>query len=339
MGDNGNFPTLSLHDVSGGVLEESGIYDVDYTKYTNDESYENEDNNEIEEDPDDRDFWIDEHYVHNVEEDLKQFEKIVVDERPYDHHVEFGEDSSDYEGSDDLGSVDSSSSDDETQVRRLKRNTPKFKTYRREIDLRRPQITLGLEFPSMKECFVGKKGPTVRVKEFVPEHSCGRITSNWFASSTWLASRFDQEIRLNPKMKVGDFITIVKDKYGIIVTKDQVYKARQKAGKSIQGSIEEQYGLLREYGEELMRVNPGTTMKFKTELRNDEPVFLRMYVCYGALKTGFLEGCRTVVGLDGCHIKGPHKGQLLSAVGIDANNGMFPIAFAVAEIENRDSWT
>nr|XP_011465405.1 PREDICTED: uncharacterized protein LOC101292714 [Fragaria vesca subsp. vesca] len=152
MGDNGNFPTLSLHDVSGGVLEESGIYDVDYTKYTNDESYENEDNNEIEEDPDDRDFWIDEHYVHNVEEDLKQFEKIVVDERPYDHHVEFGEDSSDYEGSDDLGSVDSSSSDDETQVRRLKRNTPKFKTYRREIDLRRPQITLGLEFPSMKEC-------------------------------------------------------------------------------------------------------------------------------------------------------------------------------------------
>ncbi|KAI5313503.1 hypothetical protein L3X38_042679 [Prunus dulcis] len=46
-----------------------------------------------------------------------------------------------------------------------------------------------------------------------------------------------------------------------------------------------------------------------------------------------------MVGFDGAFIKGQHLGQLLSVVGIDANNGMFPIAFAVVETESRDTWT
>lgn len=45
------------------------------------------------------------------------------------------------------------------------------------------------------------------------------------------------------------------------------------------------------------------------------------------------------MGLDGCHIKGPHLGQLLYAIGIDANNGMYPITYAIVEIENRCTWT
>ncbi|CAL8174548.1 unnamed protein product [Prunus armeniaca] len=46
-----------------------------------------------------------------------------------------------------------------------------------------------------------------------------------------------------------------------------------------------------------------------------------------------------VVGLDACHIKGQHPGQLLSVVGVDPSNGMYPIAYAVAEAENYATWT
>ena len=53
---------------------------------------------------------------------------------------------------------------------------------------------------------------------------------------------------------------------------------------------------------------------------------------------GFKAGCRPVIGLDGCHIKGHHSGQLLTTVGIDPNNGMFPVAFAVVESECKESW-
>ncbi|KAK9929630.1 hypothetical protein M0R45_026723 [Rubus argutus] len=67
--------------------------------------------------------------------------------------------------------------------------------------------------------------------------------------------------------------------------------------------------------------------------------FKRMYICYGALKKGWREGCRPIIGLDGCHLKTVYKGILLTAVGIDGNNGMYPIAWAIVEKENREAWT
>ncbi|VVA41494.1 PREDICTED: transposon [Prunus dulcis] len=53
-----------------------------------------------------------------------------------------------------------------------------------------------------------------------------------------------------------------------------------------------------------------------------------MYICLGACKEGFKAGCRPVIGLDGCHLKSPYEGQLLSAVGLDANNMTWVIAYA-----------
>ncbi|CAL9020732.1 unnamed protein product, partial [Prunus brigantina] len=46
-----------------------------------------------------------------------------------------------------------------------------------------------------------------------------------------------------------------------------------------------------------------------------------------------------MIGFDACHIKGHHPGQLLSVVGVDPNNGMYPIAYAMAEVENYKTWS
>lgn len=45
-----------------------------------------------------------------------------------------------------------------------------------------------------------------------------------------------------------------------------------------------------------------------------------------------------MIGLDGCFLKGYYGGQLLSAVGQDANNQIFVIAYAVVDVENKDNW-
>ena len=63
-----------------------------------------------------------------------------------------------------------------------------------------------------------------------------------------------------------------------------------------------------------------------------------MYIGLDACKKGFLAGCRRVVGLDGCFFKGATNGELLCAVGRDANNQMYPISWAVVEKENNDTW-
>ncbi|CAI9286008.1 unnamed protein product [Lactuca saligna] len=67
--------------------------------------------------------------------------------------------------------------------------------------------------------------------------------------------------------------------------------------------------------------------------------FRRIYICLGALKKGFAAGKRDFLGFDGAFMKGPFPGQILSAVGLDGNNGTYPLAYAVVETENISSWT
>uniref|UniRef100_A0A2N9HBF3 SWIM-type domain-containing protein n=1 Tax=Fagus sylvatica TaxID=28930 RepID=A0A2N9HBF3_FAGSY len=56
-------------------------------------------------------------------------------------------------------------------------------------------------------------------------------------------------------------------------------------------------------------------------------------------RTGFKEGCRPLIGLDGCFLKGSYKGHLLSVVSRDANDNMYPICVAVVESECKASWS
>ncbi|CAL2231563.1 unnamed protein product [Prunus armeniaca] len=74
---------------------------------------------------------------------------------------------------------------------------------------------------------------------------------------------------------------------------------------------------------------------------------MKVYVSYlqdhkyteQATKKWFIDALRLVVGLDACHIKEQHLGQLLSTVGVDPNNNMYPIAYAVTEAENYAIWS
>jgi len=63
-----------------------------------------------------------------------------------------------------------------------------------------------------------------------------------------------------------------------------------------------------------------------------------MYVSLDACKRGFLAACRPLICLDGCHLKTKYGGIMLTAVGIDPNDCIYPIAFAVVEVESLSSW-
>ena len=42
--------------------------------------------------------------------------------------------------------------------------------------------------------------------------------------------------------------------------------------------------------------------------------------------------------MDGCFIKGHHTGQLLTAIGVDVNNQMYLVAYALVKSECRETW-
>ncbi|KAK9987406.1 hypothetical protein SO802_032357 [Lithocarpus litseifolius] len=69
------------------------------------------------------------------------------------------------------------------------------------------------------------------------------------------------------------------------------------------------------------------------------PYFERIYICLKGCKKGFLAGCRPIISLDACHLKTKIGGQLMCVVGRDPNDEYFPFAYAVVEVETKDSWT
>ena len=57
-----------------------------------------------------------------------------------------------------------------------------------------------------------------------------------------------------------------------------------------------------------------------------------------ALIKAFFISCRRIIGLDGCFLKGIFGGQMLSAMSRDGNYNIYPLAQAMVELENKDSW-
>jgi hypothetical protein len=92
--------------------------------------------------------------------------------------------------------------------------------------------------------------------------------------------------------------------------------------------------MLRDYGAELMRSNPGRSLYINLAGN----LFSTCYMSLDACKRGFLGGCRPIICLDGCFIKTKYGGQLLTAVGMDPNDCIFPIAMAVVENESLVTW-
>uniref|UniRef100_A0A2N9EX01 Uncharacterized protein n=1 Tax=Fagus sylvatica TaxID=28930 RepID=A0A2N9EX01_FAGSY len=178
----------------------------------------------------------------------------------------------------------------------------------------------------------GDDGESFQINSFESVHTCSRAFHSRAVSSRWVAKKYIDHFRINPDMELDELIGKVMKDHEVELSRSKAYRAKQYAKVLIEGSYLEQYRRVRDYCEELMRTNPGTTAKVDVHVPGQQ--FKRLYVCLDGCKKGFLAGCRPIIGLDACHLKGAVAGQLLAAVGVDGNEGMYPIAYAVAEAES-----
>ncbi|RVW68072.1 hypothetical protein CK203_064579 [Vitis vinifera] len=108
---------------------------------------------------------------------------------------------------------------------------------------------------------------------------------------------------------------------------------------AIQAVVAEQFELPR-FFLALEQSNPGCIMYSKMVLGNNpnEEIFQRVFWAFAPSIKGFAH-CRPVLSIDGTHLYGKYKGTLLIAMGCDGNNQLFPLAFAMTEGENTNSWS
>ncbi|GJR68371.1 hypothetical protein Tco_0014436, partial [Tanacetum coccineum] len=133
---------------------------------------------------------------------------------------------------------------------------------------------------------------------------------------------------INPSIKVKDIVALVLKRYKCKVFVSQARRGKIKALQQYKTCLEDHYGMLWSYATEILNFNEGSTCKVGVDVMLDgKAYFSCFYVCFKALKEGWLEGCRRMIGLDGCFLKTLCKGELLSAVGIiEAAKDVMPLS-------------
>ncbi|KAM0860075.1 hypothetical protein ACQ4PT_046746 [Festuca glaucescens] len=182
------------------------------------------------------------------------------------------------------------------------------------------------------------------IKKYEGKHTCEGSWPLEAISSKLLTEKFMHEFRDNQKLGLQSFAAKILREFKMCPNRYKLARARKAALLQIHGDEESQFGLLHDYGQELRRSNPGSKFFLTTNSVNDpssgehKEHLATVYWSYDACKRGFLAGCRPFICLDGCHIKTRYKGHLLTAVGVDPNDCIYPIDFGLVEVECTSSW-
>ncbi|GJS45340.1 hypothetical protein Tco_0595461 [Tanacetum coccineum] len=159
-----------------------------------------------------------------------------------------------------------------------------------------------------------------------------------YYTANFLSEEIMDQIESNPEVPIKAIQDQLQKKYEVEVSRMKEFRAKSKAVDQVRGDYTSQYHILRSYVMELKASNPNTTVRIGVESKADHTcptrVFKRIYICLGTAKAGFKACMRDFLGFDGAFMKGPFPGQLLTAVGIDSNNGIIPAIealFPVAE--------
>ncbi|KAH9609361.1 hypothetical protein KSS87_015344 [Heliosperma pusillum] len=169
---------------------------------------------------------------------------------------------------------------------------------------------------------------------------CYPLKKNPMATSHWMCKKLETELRAQPKMPVKSMADMLMYNYGIQVCLRTMYKVRDMACEQIYGGHEKSYNMLAAYAEMIKKTNPGfwALITWHSPTNDGAIYFKGMFVSFNAWIEGFLKGCRPIIGVDGCHLKGRYKGMLLSAMSLDGNNNLYCIAYAIVGKEKTETW-
>ncbi|XP_028793439.1 uncharacterized protein LOC114749123 [Neltuma alba] len=176
-----------------------------------------------------------------------------------------------------------------------------------------------------------------KVKTLCNEHWCGRVFKNPRASVKWLAKHFKEKIQERLNYSICEMKNDVERELKVHMSLHKCKRAKKRIIQHMDGSFVDEFSKLEAYYNELKVSDPGSDISVEISneaLEQGKRVFRRMYLCFNAAKVGWKVRCRPLIGVDGTFLKGKARGILLTAVGLDANDSLYPLAFALVDKEN-----
>ncbi|XP_034674615.1 uncharacterized protein LOC117905866 [Vitis riparia] len=182
-----------------------------------------------------------------------------------------------------------------------------------------------------------------RITKYKGPHTCVNPCINQDHSqldSSFISKYIETLVKAEMTITVAAIQAVVAEQFGYQISYQKAMKAKRKAMTRLFGDWYKSYAELPRFFLALEQSNPGCIMYSKMVPGNNpnEEIFHRVFWAFAPSITGFAH-CRPVLSIDGTHLYGKYKGTLLIAMGCDGNNQLFPLAFAITEGENTDSWS
>ena len=196
--------------------------------------------------------------------------------------------------------------------------------------------------PSRVHAHLPKYGVMWEVTDVVP-HTCEiKATLKYHPNltSTLIARLLFSEIVEKKDMVAKHIVRTVKARWKTNIKYGKAWRAKQRALEDRFGSFYDAYDNVVRLVSTLKERNPGTyacAQMQKFESIPEYGVFGRLFFSFAICIEAFTH-CRPVLCVDGTFLTGKYKGQILTAIGVDGNNMIVPIAFAFVESENYESW-
>ncbi|KAI0511363.1 hypothetical protein KFK09_011993 [Dendrobium nobile] len=188
---------------------------------------------------------------------------------------------------------------------------------------------------------LAKRLQRFKIKYYGGDHTCSISTS--IGDHKQCDTKFISKCIL-PLMKrkstvtPAEIIVWMENEYNIKISYSKAWLGLNKALKKIHGSWDDSYTMLQEYLNAIQEANPGTAIQLLTNEKGEVREFHRLFWSFNACIEGFRH-LRPLITIDSAELHGKYSGSLLVATGVDGNDSLFPLAFAVAESETEETWT
>ncbi|XP_038882374.1 uncharacterized protein LOC120073641 [Benincasa hispida] len=177
-----------------------------------------------------------------------------------------------------------------------------------------------------------------KITKYMQSHTCsiGILNHDHRQETTTVVDELikDKFTSIGRVYKPCHIIEDMRKEYGVNISYDKAWRARETTYALVRGTLEESYAVLHAYGEALKMENPAT--RFEIELENDVH-FKYMLMALGPCIRGF-SSCRPVIIVNGSHLKGKYKGTMLVGVSMDGNNQVYPLAYDIGDNETDRAW-
>lgn len=188
-----------------------------------------------------------------------------------------------------------------------------------------------------------KDSEKFRITRVIGPHTCSSAEldeKHRQLNSKFIAACILPLVKQAPTMRVKAVITTVNMLWGFNIQYGKAWMAKQRALKMIYGDWEEAYERLPALLNAIKAVNLGMHYEYvpkPNEWKDGKQIFHRAFWCFGQCVEAF-KHCRPVLSIDSTFLLGKYQGTMWIAIGVDADNCLVPLAFALAEKENKDSW-